>query len=994
MLNYKKINNIAGWVMFSIATLVYMLTVEPTASFWDCGEFIAASYKLEVPHPPGAPLFLLIGRIFSMFAGDVTQVAYWINLVSVFASGFTILFLFWTITILAKKLVVKVGEEVTLGQLLTIMGSGAIGALAYTFSDSFWFSAVEAEVYAISSFFTAFVFWAILKWETIADNDDADKWLILIAYVMGLSVGAHLLNLVTIPALAFVYFFKRFKYSPLGAGITFVSSLFVVLFILEGIIPGLPSLAGSFEIKFVNSFGLPVGSGIIVFALLFIGSLVWGIHYSIKKNKRMINMALMALAFVLIGYASYGIIVIRSQFNPPMDENNPENVISFVSYLKREQYGDRPLFYGPQYTARLVAQEKGAPLYRFDDKTRKYIVYDYKMVNTFDAKNQSLIPRIWSRQPEHIRAYQRKISGFQPGAKPTFGQNLEFMFKHQFGQQYFRYFGWNFIGKEHDIQGAGVLFPLDSSKDLPESISKNRARNQFFMLPLLLGVFGLVWHYGKDGKTFIVVMLLFLLTGLALSFYLNQPPIEPRERDYIFTGSYYAFAIWIGFGVLALCEWLKQTLKSETVRPVVVTMVSLVVPGIMLAEGWNDHDRSNRYHSVDSAKNLLNSCAPNAILFTGGDNDTFPLWYVQEVEGFRTDVRVCNLSLLNTDWYIHQMTLPAYQSAPLPITIPFEQYVQGNNDFIYPAHFDGLVTNLDLNSVKNGVDLTDYIDLVASNNQLVKAGYGESEVTFCPTDTFILKVNKAAVLKSGIVPKEMTANAVDYIKWGIDSNGLEKKDLIILDMIAHNHWKRPIYFSTTLSRKDFLNLKPYMQMEGLAYRLLPVFNPGGEEGRVESNIMYKNMMTKYFWRGLDDEKVYYDENYRRFPMNVRESFGRLAEKLFAEGKTAEAKKVILACLTKIPNKTIPYDYSMAQFIGLLLKLKDEKEADNLANILSQRIEDELRYMSKNSALSSPEELRYYVYVLGYIADAFRMENKMPQYEKYSKIYQLYGGGAQ
>jgi hypothetical protein len=994
MLNYKKINDIIGWVIFSIATLVYILTVEPTASFWDCGEFIAASYKLEVPHPPGAPLFLLIGRIFSMFAIDKAHVAFCINLVSVFSSGFTILFLFWTITLLAKKLVVKAGEEITKGQIFTIMGSGIIGALAYTFSDSFWFSAVEAEVYAISSFFTAFVFWAILKWETISEREDADKWLILIAYVMGLSVGAHLLNLVTIPALAFVYFYKRFKYTHLGAGITFVASLFVVLFILEGIIPGLPSLAGSFEIKFVNSFNLPVGSGIAVFAVLFLGGLIWGIRYSIQKNKRMINTSLVALAFILIGYASYGIIVIRSQFNTPMDENNPENVISFVSYLKREQYGDRPLFYGPQYTARLIAQEKGAALYRFDDKTRKYIVYDYKMKNTFDQKNQSLIPRIWSRQPEHIRAYTRKIKGFRAGEKPTFGQNLSFMFEHQFGQQYFRYFGWNFIGREHDIQGAGVLFPNSNNNDLPESVKNNWARNQFWMLPLLLGVIGLVWHYGKDAKSFIVVTLLFLLTGLALSFYLNQPPIEPRERDYIFAGSFYAFAIWIGFGVLALSEWLQTYIKSDNLRPILVTSVALVVPGIMLAEGWNDHNRSNRFHSVDSAKNLLNSCAPNAILFTGGDNDTFPLWYVQEVEGFRTDVRVCNLSLLNTDWYIKQMTMQAYESDPLPITIPFEMYVQGNNDFIYPKNFEGLITNLDLNSVKNGVDLNDYIDLVASNNSLIKAGYGDSEVTFCPTDTFTLKINKAAVLKSGIIPKGLEANALDVLKWGIDSNGLEKKDLIILDMIAHNNWKRPIYFSTTLSRKDFLNLKPYMQMEGLAYRLLPMINPRGEEGRVQSDIMYKNMMTKYFWRGLDDENVYYDENYRRFPMNVRESFGRLAEQLFAEGKNEEAKKVILTCLAKIPNKTIPYDYSMAQFIGLLLKLKDEKSADNLATILASRIEDEIRYMSKNSALASPEELRYYVYVLGYIADAYRMENKKAQYEKYSKIYQRYSGEAQ
>jgi len=977
MIQYKKANNITGWAMFGIATLVYLLTVERTASFWDCGEFIAASYKLQVPHPPGAPFFLLIGRLFSLFAPDVTQVAYWINLVSVLSSAFTILFLFWTITYIAKKLLVKDGTP-DLGQTIGILGSGIVGALAYTFSDSFWFSAVEAEVYAISSFFTAFVVWAILKWEEVADDEGSDRWLLLIAYVMGLSIGAHLLNLVTIPALAFVFYFKRIKYSHISAAVTFVISIAVVLLLLDGVIAGLPSIAGKFEVFFVNTINLPVGAGIVFFVLLFVGGLSYGILYANKNQKRWLHISLLAFAFILIGYMSYGIIVVRSQFNPPIDENNPENIISFVSYLKREQYGDRPLFYGPQYNAEVVNQTQGAPLYRFDEKTRKYVIYDHKLVNEFDKKNQSLIPRIWSRQPGHIQEYTR-IVGLQNGSKPTFGQNLAFMFKYQFGTQFFRYFGWNFVGRESDIQGADVLTPFGNSSDIPESLRENKARNNFYFLPLVLGILGLVFHYYKDKNSFVVVTLLFILTGLALSFYLNQPPIEPRERDYIFVGAYYAFAIWIGFGVLGICEFIQNSVKNNVVRPVVATLVSLSVPGIMLAEGWDDHNRNYRYISVDAAKNLLNSCAENAVLFTGGDNDTFPLWYVQEVEGFRTDVRVCNLSLLNTDWYIDQMKTKAYKSQPLPITLANENYIQGKNDYLMYDSMPG---------VGNGIELKEFIELVRQAHPAITRAYPSGTVTTFPTDIFNVKVNRDEVIASGIVPAEVKDFVVENLTWSVGKGSLEKKDLIILDMIANNNWKRPIYFSTTLGPDNFIGLKAFMQLEGLAYRLLPVRIPGREEGRIDTKIMKKRMTKDFFWRGLDDTRAYYDENSRRFPMNARSSFQRLSEELANEGKMNEALEVIDFCLAKMPDNVLNYDYPIAQMVPVLLKAGKTQKAIQISDLMVRRAGEELKYLLKTRG-AGDFDIRTNMFIVGFLAEVFMQNKNEAKAKEYNDLLNNY-----
>jgi hypothetical protein len=935
MFNYTKLNNMTGWLVFAIATAVYVLTLEPTASFWDCGEFIAASYKLQVPHPPGAPLFLLVGRIFSLFASDVQHVAYMINLVSALSSSFTILFLFWTITMLAKKMVSS-DKDPSLGDTIGILGAGIIGSLAFTFSDSFWFSSEEAEVYAMSSFFTAFVFWAILKWENKAHEEDSDKWLILMAYMVGLSIGVHLLNLVALPAVGFVYYFKKYPVTNKGIIMTFLISAAIIVVIMIGIIPGLPSMAGWFEIKFVNNLGLPFNSGTIFFIVVFLSALIFGIYYSIKHEKHLLNTALLAFAFILIGYSSYVIIPIRSNYNPPIDENDPENGISLISYLKREQYGDRPLLRGPFFTASRPRYKKGDPLYRKDDAKKEYVIYHYKEEPEYASKDMKFLPRLYSTQGSHIAAYRRWLN-LKHNQKPTMGDNLKFMFTYQIGHMYWRYFAWNFMGRESDIQDAGTLAPSDwFAKNLPESITSNKGRNNFFMLPLILGLIGLVYHYSRDKKDFSIVAMLFFFTGIAIILYLNQPPIEPRERDYTYTGSFYAFAIWIGMGVLGLADMLKKIIRSETARPAIATVLCLSVPLIMAAQGWDDHDRSKRYHSVDSAKNLLNSCAKNAVLFTGGDNDTFPLWYVQEVEGFRTDVRVCNLSLLNTDWYIEQMKKKAYLSQPLPITLNYDNFIQGTNDYLLvmdsPKY---LSVGALINAVKN------------KDPEIQREMEGGTFLNVVPSKKLFVPVNKEKVKQLGIVPAKLENNIVDDLNWSLSSSYLEKKDLIILDMIANGNWERPIYFSTTLQSSNFLNLKEYMQLEGLAYRLLPA-KSGSPQGWVNSDIMYENMMNKFFWKNLDDPSISYDENFLRFPSNARHNFMRLAEQLYHEGKIDSAKKVMAFSEKVMPDKSIPYDWASAISISLLFKLGDDKAAMNIVNTMGKRAEDNLKYYLKNN----------------------------------------------
>lgn len=934
-MNFKLVNNLTGWISFFIAAAVYILTLEPTASFWDCGEFIAVSYKLMVPHPPGAPLFLLIGRMFSFLAmGDVTQVAYWINMVSALSSAFTILFLFWTITMLARRIVAPNVPQSQVSGLDTfkIIGAGLVGALAFTFSDSFWFSAVEAEVYALSSLFTAIVYWAMLRWEEVADEPGADRWLLLIAYSMGLSIGVHLLNLLAIPALAYIYYFKRYKRSQSGMIATFLVSVLILGIIQVGIIPGLPSIAGKIELLLVNAMSMPFGSGIIVFMIALVAALVYGIVRSEREKRRELNLALLGLVFVLIGYCSYGIIVIRANNAPPINENNPSDVVSFVSYLKREQYGDRPLLSGPAYNSRSQGQKKGDPIYMKGEK--KYETIGFKYEPDYPSSEKVLLPRIYSPQQSHIAAYKNWVDLKDPEKKPTLAQNLGFMFRYQIGWMYMRYLMWNFAGRESDIQNASWLAPLDSNEGLPASIANNKARNNFFMIPFVLGIIGFTFQLMRNGRNAFITGLLFFFTGVAIVIYLNQPPTEPRERDYTFTGSFYVFCIWIGLAVLAIADWIQKYV-SPKLAGVVATLIGLLAPTIMGAVGWDDHDRSGRYHSVDSAKNLLASCAPNAILFTGGDNDTFPLWYVQEVEGFRTDVRVCNLSLLGTDWYIQQMKQQAYESAPLPISLDFANFVQGKNDYLMLQE-----------RITGPVNLKQYMKLVKEDNPQIMLDYYGQRLNFFPSKTFSIDVDTAAVANAGWIAPENRGRISGRIDWNPNKQILYKPDLIMLDILANNNWQRPIYFSTTLGNSSYLNLREYFQLEGLAYRLTPVYNQGAAGGVVNTDVMYKNMMQGMFWRNLNDSSNYYDENYRRFPLNSRNSFYRLAEALANQGDMKRCGEVVDYCFKIMPDAAIPYDPYTPQFVPLLKRMGREKEGKEIIATMAKRAEDELNYYSR------------------------------------------------
>lgn len=972
MLNYNRLNNITGWIVFFIATAVYTLTVEPTASYWDCGEFISVSYKLEVPHPPGAPLFLLIGRLFSFLAfGDTTEVAYWINMVSVISSGFTILFLFWSITHLSRKLV----PEDTEWKNILVIGSGLIGALSYTFSDSFWFSAVEAEVYGMSSFFTAFVVWGILKWENIEDEAQQNRWIILLAYTVGLSIGVHLLNLVTLPALALIYYFKK-KDNPSLKGIvaTLAVSGIIILIIMEGVIPGLPSFAGTIEIFFVNNLGLPFGSGVIFFVTIFISLIVVGIYLSAKFEKVTLNTAALCFAVILIGYSSYTLVLIRSTYNPPIDENNPENILSFVSYLKREQYGSRPLLYGQLFTADLIDQKRGEKIYVKGKE--EYEVSDHKIEQVYDPKHTTILPRAWSSSASHVSKY-REIIGLKKGERPSFFDNMYFMVKHQLGTMYFRYFMWNFAGRSSDIQGAGWLGINGAFKKVPDVLANNKGRNILFMIPLFIGLVGVFFQYWKDPNNFYFVALLFFLTGAAIVLYLNSPPIEPRERDYIYAGSYYAFAFWIGFGVIGIFRLLSFFIKNGVTAAVLAIALCATAPALMAAEGWDDHDRSNRYFSVDSAKNFLASCEPNAILFTGGDNDTFPLWYVQEVEGFRTDVRVIVLSYFNTDWYIEQMMRDAYESKPLPFGLTIENYVQGGlNDYL-PL--------FERPNVKNGISAKQYLKLIREEHQAIQVPTALSNYNSVPSKRFYLNVDTANVMSKGIIPKAYEHLLTSKMTWSLKGRGLEKKDLAILDLVVNNNWERPIYFNTTSAAGVNLSLRKYMVQEGNAYRLLPVENPDPSELLIDTKKMFDNLMNNFFWRELDNPDVYYSEDYRNFVLNHRASFNTLVEALILEGKTELAREALLKCLELMPDAAIPYDHFSVQQVGLLLAVSEDQKAAEMAEVMAARSDEMLYYMYENNIVDR-FELQKNLIGLSELARSFKGSGNNELANKYEKLF--------
>lgn len=948
-MNYSKINNITGWFCFLIATVTYILTLEPSVSFWDCGEFIASAFKMQVVHQPGAPLFLMIQRFFSLFAfGDIEKIAYFMNVGSAIASAATILFLFWTITALAKKVLVKENEEVSKSTLISIMGAGVVGALAYTFSDSFWFSAVESEVYALSSLFTAIVFWAILKWEAKANEPGADRWLLFIAYIMGLSIGIHLLNLLTIPAIAFVYYFKKTqKTSTAGIIKTGIIGILILAVIQYGIIQYIVSFGAYFDLFFVNTLGMGFGSGVIFFAILLIGGLTWGIRYSIKHQKKILNLALLSTVLIIFGYGSFAMIIIRAKADPNLNNSDPDNAFSFLGYLNREQYGDRPLLFGPNYNSQKVNLTQGKTLYR--KGAEKYEVAGKKTDYEYDRTTP--FPRMYSDDQRHI-GYYKDMMGFDDSHFPNLFDNIGFLFKYQVGQMYMRYFMWNFVGRQNDDQGQGSLYegqwlsgvkPIDAlmlgdQKNLPPSISDSNAYNRFFFLPLILGLLGAIWHFKRNQKDAGIVALLFFFTGLAIVLYLNQKPMEPRERDYAYAGSFYAFAIWIGLGVLAIREAFKKL--TPVTGSILATVIGLfAAPVIMAAQGWDDHDRSTKLVPHDIAVDYLQSCAPNAILFTYGDNDTYPLWYAQEVENIRPDIRLVNLSLFDTDWYINGMLRKQNESAPLPLSMNPSQYVQGVRDVMYYQDY----------KIAGSVELSNILAILLSEDENDKLPLQDgSKENFIPTKSFKLTINKADVIKNGVVSAADSSKIAPALEWNFNKNYVTKGTLAFFDILVHNNWKRPIYFASTVPSDQYNGLDNYLYNEGLALRLLPLKadTSANKPELINTPVLYKNVIDKFVWGNIKNAR-YLDTQSSDDISIFTNVFNNTISGLMKEGKTEEAKKVVNRYYEVMPEKF----YGMRSMMGTyfmaenLYLLNDTKRANALIEKSAAYIQKELTYLA-------------------------------------------------
>ncbi len=984
MKRFALLNNLTGWTAFLVAAVTYFLTLEPTVSFWDCGEFIAASYKLEVGHPPGAPLFLMLGRFFSLFASDPSRVAVMINSLSAIASAFTILFLFWTITHIARKIIIG-NDEVTSGRIMAVLGAGLTGAMAYTFSDTFWFSAVEGEVYALSSLFTAVVFWAILKWEEHSDDPQSNRWIILIAYLMGLSIGVHLLNLLAIPAIVMVYYFRKYKPSTWGVIVALVIGLLILGFIQWGMIPGVVKMATWFELFFVNILGLPFHSGAIIYVLGLIALLGWLLYHTHLNNKVLLNTVVLCFSVMLIGYSSYTMIIIRSSANPPMDQNNPDNVFDLLKYLNREQYQASPLIKGPYYNAPVIDVKDGKP--KYIRRNGKYVVIDRDPVYKYDPRFVTFFPRMYSStEDQHVSDYIEwgKIKGVkipvsgsrsqtEMRVKPTFSENLRFFIRYQLGHMYFRYFMWNFAGRQNDIQGHGNVLDgnwicgipaidnprLGPQENLPDKYLNNRGRNRYYMLPLLLGLAGLLYLFRKGRNNFWVTGLLFVFTGIAIVVYLNQTPHQPRERDYAYAASFYVFSIWIGLGTLLLYQFFRKYF-TDIGGALTSAILCLAVPAQMASENLDDHNRSGRYTARDFAYNYLNSCEQQAVIFTNGDNDTFPLWYIQEVEGERTDVRVTNCSYLGAAWYISQMKMKAYESEPLPFSLKEEQYVQGSRDvLLFNPRFDDYY------------DIKQVMEFVSSDDPRAKirSPFGRNEtMNYMPTRKLRIPVDLATVLNNGTLDKEDAQRMLKHIDWEITRDVIYKNDLMIIDLMSTNEWKRPVYFAITVPREVYLQLDPFFQCEGFAYRVVPLRTEPRETdiGRIPSAKLYDRIMNKFRWGNVNDQKVYIDENNQRMISSTRNIFARLALQLVEEEKKDSALTVLDRCMELFPGDRIPHNFFSLQLITAYYRAGDYEKADSLARVIADDHEKLARYIfaldrKRMSTVVNEAQLAMYVF---------------------------------
>ena len=1053
MKQYKITNNIIGWIVFAIAAFTYCMTVEPSASFWDCPEFISTATKLEVGHPPGAPFFMLTGNFFTQFTGDPAKAAFCVNIMSALLSALCILFLFWTITHLTRMLICKDGTVTTWGQIITIMGSGVVGALAYTWSDTFWFSAEEGEVYAYSSMFTALVFWLILKWEDHADEPHSDRWIVLIFYLTGLSIGVHLLNLLCLPAIALVYYYKRHPQAQSkGSLVALLVGFLLVAAVLYGVVPGIVKVGGWFELFFVNTLGMPFNTGMVVYILALIAVVLTAIWSTTKTNrtltnglylasvgmlgipffgtgfmsvligivllatlyfllnmkrkdgkmllrKRILNTSLLCMLMLMIGYSSYAVIVIRSVANPPMDQNSPEDIFSLGSYLSRDQYEQAPLFFGQAFTSQPDFDASGHAIYNNKiehhrkEKTQADEADTYEDVESLESLQypsgmKMLFPRMYSSA--HAQAYNDWLGGnlhlrdvnyttsggdFQYGQMPSQWDNLNFFMSYQINFMYWRYFMWNFAGRQNGFQSngekehgnwlTGIPF-IDNAmygnqKELPNELQQDKARNVFYMLPLLLGLLGLFWQAfrgDKGVKQFWVVFFLFFMTGLAIVLYLNQTPMQPRERDYAYAGSFYAFAIWIGMGVAALADLLGRALKARkkateefgVLPAAVASVLCVLVPLQMVSQTWDDHDRSGRYACRDFGLNYLDTMPEkladgtpaNPIIFSNGDNDTFPLWYNQETEGKRTDARVCNLEYLKTEWYTDQMVRPAYNSPSLPIAWKRAEYVDDGKH----GYFAIVDRKAELDAFKkahpNGPDpyeLTYIMDNYVRTKQIF------------PTDSVVVKVNKQNVINQGItVPAGM--EIPDHIslslKWA--GRGMIRNQVMIYEMLARNDWKRPIYMSVTLGTENYAGLQDYFCLEGLAYRLTP-FKLG--QGRIDTDKMYTNLMTRFKYGNVAMPGIFLDETNLRMAQTHRRMFSILVERLLNEGKKDKALAALRMCEKVLPEATVPYEYSDVDFAMLWFRAGDKANAARVAKEVARQ-----NWQYLNWANTLPQETAY------------------------------------
>jgi hypothetical protein len=1006
--NFKKWNNVLGWFVFTIALLTYWLTVEPTASFWDAGEYITTSSNLEVGHPPGAPLYQILGAFFSIFALEATNIALTINLMSVFASAFTILFMFWSLTMLLTTIVSR-KIELKKQNYHAILGSAVIGSLAFAFSDSFWFNAVEAEVYAMATFIMSVLFYLALRWERDMNTPRGDRWIILIAFVIGLSFGVHFMGLLTIPAMGMLYFFKNYKSVTLKnfliANIVMVA---ILLFIFKLLLPMTLKFFSASEIFFVNSIGLPFNSGTIIAGFLFTGLFYYLLRFTREKEYVKLNTLLLAILFIFIGFSSWIMLPVRANAGTMINENNPNNARELLAYYNREQYPETHLFYGPLFTEKYVGLDPKKPYkddkpkFEKDEENGKYIIVNdfvNASQNTDDAQ-KGLFPRMWSM--EHATNYMQFTDGleftikreylgesrlidivkdfnqdirsgnvgiedldnflkdfgpFLDIQKPTFLQNIAYMFEYQFGYMYWRYFMWNFSGRQDDKQGeytdlhgnwlTGINFIDDARLGPQEFIASdskhNKARNTYFMLPLLLGIIGILFHYKNDPKNFWVLLIFFLFTGIALKIYLNERPFEPRERDYALVGSFYVFAIWIGFGVYALFEIVKEKIKPKLAVPIVLASTALAVPVLMGSQNWDDHDRSNRYTAQSMAKMYLDSCDENAIIFTIGDNDTFALWYAQGIEGYRQDVRIVNTSLFQTDWYIDDMKKKAFDSDPIPSQLSHDKYKYGSRDFLFFQK-----------TRKDTINIKDWMDFVANDSKKTQVELESRQwVNTFPTKVIKIPVDKEAVLQNGIVDPKDADKIVPNIYITLKGDVIYKNRLLMLDVIANNNWERPIYFSGgAFGDDDYIWMKEFLQLEGVLYKLVPIRTPLDknnpyEMGRIDGDKMY-NIVMNWKWGNSGDSAIYHDVETRRNGITYRSTLSRLANVLIEEGQNDKAENVLDLAMEKMPVDYFEFYSLLEPFILYYYQINKVEKARAVYQSVVRHYQEHLFFYSKLS----------------------------------------------